>query len=424
MLRLLPLLLALVCTDVCAQHGSGVYVGGHIRRERPNTITTLKNSGFTYVILFNVSVEADGTLTTDGETICKDGVYVFNRQQPHYVEDVQALKTQPTGIERIEICIGGWGNESYDRIRDLIRQQGTDSNSILYRNFKALKDMLPEIDAVNNDDEHCYDASTAVRFHAMMYDLGYLTTVAPYTNKTFWRTLVENLNTSRPSACDRVLVQCYDGGAYNNPADWQLGGLPIHAGRTNYQSDMATSVAQMQRWHDAAGVVGGFVWVYNDETWNLNQWASAMNRIFGNKQAEDPVLTLYSANNYGGYSIQLNEGEYTMAQLAAQGMADKDIASFTMKAGYQLTGYVNPDLTGQSREWTDEEMPRMSTWYKRISSLKVERIGGDTGIESLSPDAHSHAIYYDANGMRLQHPRRGLNLVRMDDGTVRKVMVR
>ena len=424
MLRLLPLLLALVCTDVCAQHGSGVYVGGHIRRERPNTITTLKNSGFTYVILFNVSVEADGTLTTDGETICKDGVYVFNRQQPHYVEDVQALKTQPTGIERIEICIGGWGNESYDRIRDLIRQQGTDSSSILYRNFKALKDKLPEIDAVNNDDEHCYDASTAVRFHAMMYDLGYLTTVAPYTNKTFWRTLVENLNTSRPSACDRVLVQCYDGGAYNNPADWQLGGLPIHAGRTNYQSDMATSVAQMQRWHDAAGVVGGFVWVYNDETWNLNQWASAMNRIFGNKQAEDPVLTLYSANSYGGYSIQLDEGEYTMAQLAARGMADKDIASFTMKAGYQLTGYANPDLTGQSREWTDEEMPRMSTWYKRISSLKVERIGGDTGIESLSPDARSHAVYYDANGMRLLHPRRGLNLVRMDDGTVRKVMVR
>lgn len=33
-------------------------------------------------------------------------------------------------------------------------------------------------------------------------------------------------------------------------------------------------------------------------------------------------------------------------------------------------------------------------------------------------------VYYDANGMHLQHPRRGLNLVRMDDGTVRKVMVR
>ena len=384
---LLALLLALACTDVCAQQGSGVYVGGHIRRERPNTVTTLKNSGFTYVILFNVSVESDGTLTTDGETICKDGAYVFDRQQ------------------------------------------GTDANSILYRNFKALKDMIPEIDAVNNDDEHCYDAATAVRFHAMMFDLGYKTTVAPYTNKTFWRSLVENLNTSRPGACDRVLVQCYDGGAYNNPSDWKLGGLPIHAGRTNYQTDMATSIAQMQQWHDAAGVVGGFVWVYNDETWNLNQWASSMNRIFGDKQAENPVVTLYSANNFGGYSVQLDEGEYTMAQLAARGVADKDIASFKLKAGYRLTGYANPDLTGQSREWTDEEMPRMSVWYKRISSLKVEPVGDDTGIKALdhssSPNAHHPStIYYDASGIRLQHPRRGLNLVRTPDGSIHKVMQR
>ena len=46
------LLMLLMATNICAQEGSGVYVGGHIRRERPNTITKLKNSGFTYVILF------------------------------------------------------------------------------------------------------------------------------------------------------------------------------------------------------------------------------------------------------------------------------------------------------------------------------------------------------------------------------------
>lgn len=40
------------------------------------------------------------------------------------------------------------------------------------------------------------------------------------------------------------------------------------------------------------------------------------------------------------------------------------------------------------------------------------------GERALSP------IYYDANGMRLQHPRRGLNLVRTPDGTIRKVLVR
>ena len=31
---------------------SGIYAGGHIRRGRPGTITKLRNSGFTYLILF------------------------------------------------------------------------------------------------------------------------------------------------------------------------------------------------------------------------------------------------------------------------------------------------------------------------------------------------------------------------------------
>ena len=119
--------------DLLAQQVvSGIYVGGHIRRNRPNTISTLRNSGFTYVILFNVHVESDGTLTTDGETIVKKGEYVFAKTQPHYQEDVANLKTAPTSIQRVEICIGGWGNTSYDNIKKLVNSSGTGSNSILY----------------------------------------------------------------------------------------------------------------------------------------------------------------------------------------------------------------------------------------------------------------------------------------------------
>ena len=102
---------------------SGIYAGGHIRRGRPGTITKLRNSGFTYVILFNVNVEADGTLTTDGETICKNGEYVFAQTQPYYQEDIRNLKTEPTSVSRIEICIGGWGNGSYGNIKNLINSQ-------------------------------------------------------------------------------------------------------------------------------------------------------------------------------------------------------------------------------------------------------------------------------------------------------------
>ena len=208
-----------IASNMLAQAGSGVYVGGHIRRERPATVEKLKKSGFTYVILFNVNVEEDGTLTTDGETICKDGQYVFASEQPYYQEDVKALKTWPTAIERIDICIGGWGNDSYKRIRTLVDAEGVGQKSILYRNFRALKEAIPEIDGVNNDDESCYDVTSAVKFHTMMSVLGYKTSVAPYTNKPFWQGLVDGLNSARPEACDLVMIQCYDGGAYNNPSD-------------------------------------------------------------------------------------------------------------------------------------------------------------------------------------------------------------
>ena len=169
--KILVLLAALSVAESWSQ--SGIYVGGHIRRERPGTIEKLRQSGFRYVILFNVNVEADGTLTTDGETICRDGQYVFDETQPHYADDVRLLKTAPTGIERLEICIGGWGNQSYQNIRSLVNSDGTGENSILHRNFRALKEALPDVEAVNNDDEHAYDAASATKFHVMMYDLGF-----------------------------------------------------------------------------------------------------------------------------------------------------------------------------------------------------------------------------------------------------------
>lgn len=269
---------------------SGVYVGGHIRRERPNTITKLKESGFTYAILFNVHVDPDGTLKTDGETICKDGVYVFSETQPNYIQDIKNLKTAPTSICRLEICIGGWGNDSYTNIKNLINKSGTGSSSILYRNFKALLNAVPGIDAVNNDDEHSYDVTTATKFHVMMYDLGLKTTLAPYMNKNFWTTLATNINRLRPGAVDRVMIQCYDGGANNDPRNWTFTGITRHAGRTNYQTDMETSIKQMEIWRDNGGATGGFVWVYNDETWDLNAWASAINRTYTARELKEEEI--------------------------------------------------------------------------------------------------------------------------------------
>ena len=349
---------------------SGVYVGGHIRRERPGTITKLKESGFTYVILFNINVESDGTLKTDGETVCSNGQYVFGNTQPYYISDIQSLKASPTNINRIEVCIGGWGNTSYTNIKNIIASQGTGSSSILYRNFQALKNAIPAIDAVNNDDEYTYDVNSSAAFHIMMSDLGYKTTLAPYMNKTFWQNLATNINSSRSGAVDRILLQCYDGGAGNNPADWHINNIPLHAGRMNYE-DFSTSLSLMQSWKNNAGVVGGFFWVYNDETWSLNTYATAVNRIFGAKTTSAAVATFCSDINYGGYNIRLPIGSFTIADLAAYGITNDDISSFKVNSGYKVTVYNDNNFSGTSTSYTSDQSNVGSTYNDQISSIKI-----------------------------------------------------
>ena len=398
MKKIIFLLVWLLCIPAMLFAESGVYVGGHIRRERPSTIEKLKKSGFSYVILFNINVESDGTLTCDGETVCKDGVYVFGNTQPEYVSDITSLKQWPTNIRRIDICIGGWGNESYSRIQSLVNSQGTGSGSILYRNFKALKDAIPVIDGVNNDDEHCYDVASAASFHIMMSDLGYKTSLAPYMNKSYWENLATRINSERPGACDRVMVQCYDGGAGNNPCDWHINGLPLYAGRTNYQSSMEESISQMQSWKDNCGVSGGFVWVYNDETWDLNDWATRMNRIFGSYHtAQNSVVTVYSDVNYGGYAVGLPLGEHDMAALAAYGIINDDISSLKVPSGYKVTLYDNSGFGGESRTYTSDASYVGDDFNDRCTSIKVSTAGvsGKGGLYKLQN--RNSGLYMDVN---------------------------
>ena len=398
MKKIIFLLVWLLCIPAMIFAESGVYVGGHIRRERPSTIEKLKKSGFSYVILFNINVESDGTLTCDGETVCKDGVYVFGNTQPEYVSDITSLKQWPTNIRRIDICIGGWGNESYSRIQSLVNSQGTGSGSILYRNFKALKEAIPVIDGVNNDDEHCYDVASAASFHIMMSDLGYKTSLAPYMNKSYWENLATRINSERPGACDRVMVQCYDGGAGNNPCDWHINGLPLYAGRTNYQSSMEESISQMQSWKDNCGVSGGFVWVYNDETWDLNDWATRMNRIFGSFQtAQNSVVTVYSDVNYGGYAVGLPLGEHDMAALAAYGIINDDISSLKVPSGYKVTLYDNSGFGGESRTYTSDASYVGDDFNDRCTSIKVSTAGvsGKGGLYKLQN--RNSGLYMDVN---------------------------
>ena len=401
---------------------SGIYCGGHIRRGRPNTITKLRNSGFTYVILFNVDVKPDGTLTTDGDTICYRGEYVFQKTNPYYQQDIANLKTEPTSITRVEICIGGWGNGSYGNIRNLINSSGTGSNTMLYKNFRALKEAVPEIDAVNNDTEQDYDADSAAKFHLMMYRLGYKTTFAPYTAYNYWTSLNDKIRAQEPDAVDRVMVQCYDGGAYNlnQVGAWNFTGVSErHPGLLDYSNDWSVerNLAQFQSWKDEGVATGGFVWLYNDgydETWDLNGWAAGLNRIYGavTVPEEEVVVRIYSEKNFGGYCVGLPPGEYCQGDLAVYGMKAKDISSVEIVDDcYQIRLFTSTNCTGSRTIKKSSSKTLSSTYDNKVCSVIVEP--NPTAINEIgqqTADNGQEAIYNVA-GQRLGKMQKGINIV-------------
>ena len=411
---------------------SGIYCGGHIRRGRPGTITKLRNSGFTYVILFNVDVKPDGTLTTDGDTICYRGEYVFQKTNPYYQQDIANLKTEPTSITRVEICIGGWGNGSYGNIRNLINANGTGSNTMLYKNFRALKQAVPEIDAVNNDTEQDYDADSAAKFHLMMYRLGYKTTFAPYTAYNYWTSLNNKIRAQEPDAVDRVMVQCYDGGAYNlnQVGSWNFTGVSErHPGLLDYSNDWSVerNLAQFQSWKDEGVATGGFVWLYNDghdETWDLNGWAAGLNRIYGavTVPEDQVVVRLYSEKNFKGYCVSLPPGQYCQGDLAVYGMKAKDISSVEIVDDcYQVVLYKGTDCKGSRTTKRASSKSLTTTYDNQVCSVVVEP--NPTGINEIgqqtfrdyrqqtTDNRNRPQTIYNAAGQRLGKMQKGINIV-------------
>jgi hypothetical protein len=375
------LILFILSVSECVFAQSGIYVGGHFRRERSHTIADLKASGFTYVILFDVTVQANGDLTTDGETICSNGTYVFGSTSPNYVADVTALKTGVTSINRVETCVGGWGSHSYTNIKNLVNSQGTGTASILYRNFKALKAAIPSIDAINNDDEEAYDVNSATAFHVMLADIGYKTTLAPYRNKSYWQSVATNVNNQRNGAVDKIYLQWYEGGAGNNPCDWNINNIELHTGDLYYEN-ATTVVDKMTRAKNNCNSKGGFYWVYNDNNINLQELAGRVNTIFGIRtKNQKEVANFYNDCDFKGFANGLEAGDYDLNRLRALGIEDNILSSLTVSEGFEVTVYDQSNFSGTSKTYRGNVGCLVADGLNdKVSSLRIRT----TGVTSLA----------------------------------------
>ncbi len=140
-------------------------------------------------------------------------------------------------------------------IKNLIAAQGTGPASILYKNFQVLKSTLG-IDAICNDDEVAFDATSAATFNKMITTLGMKNTLCPYNNASYWQSIFNN------SSIDAIYLQCYDGGAGNDPGTWNgyFGGFKVAARATEVRRTARPPFnPEFATWAPVC-ISGGFMW--------------------------------------------------------------------------------------------------------------------------------------------------------------------
>jgi hypothetical protein len=395
---------------------SGIYGGGPIYKNRSYAINELRNSGYTYVVVWTIHIDASGNFNFNAEfPLVQNGAYIGGSSYPEFADDMARLKSAPTTINRLEFGLSAWGSSTFANIKNLIASQGTGTSSILYRNFQALRNTFPMVDAINFDDESTYDVNSATALAVMLGNLGFKVSLCPYTNAGFWTSVANNTNSQRPGTIDRVDLQCYSGGGNNTPCNWNFGAIPVYAGLWNAEKTTGQVQSQLTTWKNTCSdrIKGGFMWLY-DEIDNSPQtaaYATAIRNVFGGGTLSTAAVTFHRDCNYGGLSISLPTGDYTLNRLRSFGILNDDISSVTVNSGYSTRLYVNDNFSGNSLAVTSSNACLVDESWNDLASSLIVRSGSGARIANDTAALKSSIVIPAAKGFKL-YPNPAVNELR------------
>jgi hypothetical protein len=390
-----------------AQTGyTGIFGGGPFYKNSANNITEIENSGFTEAIVWSVEVSSVGDLNLNGEfPLTSGGVYVGNATWPDFPAQMAQLK-QGT-VKRVTFSIGSSNVGDWQDITALVEAQGTGPSSILYQDFAALKAAIPSLDAIDFDDENSFNSPTTIQFGVMLGQLGYHVMPDAFDDASYWTNIVSQINTQLPGTVDGVHLQAYAGGSGNNPCQgWNFGSVPVFPGLWDADDTPSQVESIMAGWHSQCGIVGGFMWLYDDFVGNglAAQYAAAINTAVG-----APGFTLAGPKSlYLNQNAMATEGVtvtdqngFTGAVTLTLSALPKGVTASVQGAGTKLriilrataaatTGVNTITVTGTSGTVTN------SFTFALAVSAGVGTTGSGTPV-SLSSEFNLNGIYTDGS---------------------------
>ncbi len=388
-----------------AQTGyTGIFGGGPFYKNASANITEIENSGFTEAIVWSVEVSSTGDLNFNGEfPLTSGGVYVGDQYYPSFASDMAQLK-QGT-VKRVTFSIGSSNFGDWEDITALVNAQGTGPTSILYQDFAALKAAIPALDAIDFDDENSFNSPTTISFGVMLGGLGYHVMPDAFDDSSYWTNVVSQINLQAPGTADGVHLQAYAGGSGNNPCvGWNFGTVPVFPGLWDANDTPAQVQSTMTGWHEQCGIIGGFMWLYDDfvGTGKAAQYASAINAAVTSTgfTLSAPSSVYLNQSGTAQAAITINDiGGFTgTVTLSASGLPKGVTGSFQGTGNSQklvlkavsaaVTGFATVTVTGTSGTITE------STSLSLAVSAGVGKTGAGTQVNLVS-EFNLNGIYKD-----------------------------
>lgn len=274
---------------------SAIFGGGPFVEGTQSVLDDVTSSGFNTIMIWSVHVHGDGTLYLNNTKAVDNGELVIGQAS---VDFWSKLKGEGSSIERIELSVGAGGCTDFEEIKKYVEKEGTGEESVLYKNMHTLIEATGA-DAVNFDDESCYDLNSAAAFGKMCAEMGMKITFCPYVNIDFWSKLAKELGED----ADRVYLQCYSGGQLNDnqyKTWWRVWALSTGmriipgywCGTGAGRCTASTVKSKLSRETDYT--TGGFMWLYDDmmkmkSPNSTKDYAAAINEANPHKDEETPA---------------------------------------------------------------------------------------------------------------------------------------